>query len=120
VAAGAVPTPADAAGTCIYLVRDVSRAGEIYTGDFLVLKRTGSSLVGYGGSFYSEGYNVKGVIAGSQARLSTQDPYQNQWTPSVRRWVVGENRLSGWKRVRVATMRKYSGGYVPAKGRVCG
>lgn len=112
--------PAAASGSCLYQVRDVQKAGDIYTGEFLVLKRTGSKLVGYGGAFYSEGYNVKGVIRGSQVKLYTQDPYDKSWTQSWHKWVPTENRLVGWKRVSKETMKKYSGGYVPAKGQICG
>lgn len=111
--------PASAAGSCLYQVRNVVKAGDIYVGEFLVLKRTGAKLVGYGGAFYSEGYNVKGVIAGHQVKLYTQDPYDKRWTQSVHKWVPIENRLAGWKRVSKETLKKYSGGYVPAKGQIC-
>lgn len=111
---------ANASGSCLYQVRNVTKAGNIYIGEFLVLKRTGAKLSGYGGAFYSEGYNVKGVIHGNEVKLYTQDPYDKQWTKSVLKWVPTENRLAGWKRVSKETLKKYSGGYVPAKGQICG
>lgn len=112
-------TPAAARPQCIYLVRDVSSSQGIYTGEFLVLRRTGSALKGYGGAFYSEGYNVKGSVAGSRATLNLQDPYDRSWSRVVRQWVVSQNRLAGWTKITKAKMKRYSGGYVPASGQLC-
>jgi hypothetical protein len=106
---------------CLYMVKNVERSDGIYLGEFVILKKTGSKVKGYGGAFYSEGYNLKGTITGTRAALSSEDPYRpGKWTRVTLKWVPAENRLSGWRRVAKSRMRKYSGGYVPVKGQTCG
>lgn len=119
--AAVAPTAASrAAASCIYLVRGVKKAAGLYVGDFLVLRRTGANMRGYGGSFYSEGYDVRATITGRRVRIESGDPYQPGMGESVtRKWVESQDRIAGWKRVSRATMRKYSGGFVPVSGRVC-
>lgn len=93
----------------------------MYLGDFLVLRRAGAKLRGYGGSFYSEGYDVRATISGSRVRIGTRDPYdRGSWESVTRKWIESQDRISGWQRVSRADMGKYSGGYVPLAGEVCG
>lgn len=123
--AGAEAAPAQArtasAARCIYLVKGLKAANGMYLGQFTVLRKTGTKVAGYGGAFYSEGYNIRGNVVGTSARLSTEDPYRpGRWTRINQKWVPAQNRLVGWRSVTKTQMSKYSGGYVPVRGRTCG
>jgi hypothetical protein len=118
---GGQPRTSAATSVCLYMVRHVERTDGIYLGEFVVLRKTGPKVKGYGGAFYSEGFNLKGTITGTRAVLSSEDPYQpGKWTRTTLKWVPAQSRLAGWKRVQKSRLRKYSGGYVPVKGRTCG
>lgn len=109
---------------CIYLVRDVQRSGRIYTGQFVVLRKSGKKLLGYGGAFYSEYYDLRGRIIKKKnrryARLTVSDPIDKSVSETVlRRWVASKQKLAGWSKVRKSKVRKYSGGSIPFPKRVC-
>ena len=106
-------------GTCLYLVKDLQAAGDIYVGEFLVLHKAYSGRVaGTGGAFYSEWYDVRGRIDDSGADLQIRGE-SGDWNPFPITWVPAKNTFSGWTPTTYNRMRNYSGGGVPIPGTPC-
>lgn len=108
--------------TCIFLVKKVKDAGDIYVGEFAILRKTGSKVKGGFGAFYSEGMSFRGRIVDGKLKGNLYDDYggtRTNITPVHFTWVASEQRIKGWRRVSRKQMLVYSGGYVPAKGTVC-
>ncbi|MGB8021589.1 MAG: hypothetical protein WCF04_10210 [Candidatus Nanopelagicales bacterium] len=99
--------------TCIYLVKDISRANGIYLGGVAVLRKSGATVKGEIGQLYSEWASFSGVVAGRKL-TGTLDGSPVTWT-----WVRSDSRIKGWKRVSRARLLKYSAGHVPLKGGTC-
>jgi hypothetical protein len=108
-----------AKATCLYFVKDLTKAGDLYIGTFLALQRTGASVTGSTGEFYSEWFSVRGTITGSTARIERQVE-SGAWVRMPLTWLPDKGTFKGWTKVTAEQIRRYSGGGVPPSGAACG
>lgn len=121
--AGPVPTVATVASGVgvtryLFMVRNVQFTGDIYTGRFTVIRKTGKRVVGAYGMFYSEARCLKGHIHGRWliGRLPGFT-YGGEWVSAVRmvakwRGTGARQHMKGWTPVTASDMSRLSGGGV--------
>ncbi len=136
VMAGAMAMPAVASAATVpaapqwgaerylYMVRDVSYDGDIYTGRFTLMRKSGRWVTGAYGMFYSEARCLTGRVKGysPQRWLVGSLPgfwYGDEWIPQQRlsaKWVGygSAQRMRGWIPVDADEMYMMSGGGVDA------
>ncbi len=98
----------------IYMVKHVQATGDgMYVGEFVILRKSGTQVVGARGAFYSEYFCLRGTAGGGVFSVQKWDEFGNPNGTWTRPWVNG--RIKSWSRVNWTTFMKYSGGYKPGK-----
>lgn len=107
--------PAAAAPTrYLYMTKDVESVDGVYIGDFVVLAKKGSKVVGALGAFSSEYVCVSGTVKNGRLRATIYD--NGQAVGSFNRKWVGSGstqRIKGMTRASKAEVTTYLGGGDP-------
>ncbi len=104
----------------LYMVRNVDFGGQIYTGRFTVIAKSGHRVAGAYGKFYSEARCLVGRVDDGWLRGKFPGfTYGGEWIPEMKfaaRWKGrgGSQHLKGWTPVSADDMRTLSGGGVDA------
>lgn len=102
----------------LFMVRNVHLAGEIYTGRFTVIAKSGHRVVGAYGKFYSEARCLVGRVDDGWLRGKFPGfTYGGEWIPEMKfaaRWrgYGSAQHMKGWTPVSADDMRAMSGGGV--------
>lgn len=114
VAVSGLAVPAQAAKSKdIYMVRNVQRVDNFYVGEFVVLSKARTQVVGAAGAFSSEYFCFAGTVSNGLFDVATWDEFGNQDGTWTRRWVKGH--LKGWRKVTWKKFMKYSEGFKPGR-----
>ncbi|MDP4014660.1 MAG: hypothetical protein U0990_00435 [Candidatus Nanopelagicales bacterium] len=102
----------------LYMVRNVSKSGDIYLGDFAVIRKRGKRVVGAVGAFYSEGRCLRGKVRHGmlRGRYPAYD-YGDDHIDAVKmhkRWKGrgAKQHMAGWRSVTARRMARLSGGNI--------
>lgn len=96
-----------------FMVKDVSSASGMHTGEFAIVRRIGRHLSGLGGYFYSEGYCLSATLyGGTRHGTASWGPddvvhFSERWRGSGKR-----QHMRGFVNVTARRMKQLSGGYV--------
>ncbi len=114
MAIAGLAAPAEAVTTKdIYMVKNLQAIDGYYIGEFVVLRKTGTEVVGARGAFASEYFCFAGTVSGGWFDVATWDEFNNPGGTWARPWVNG--RIKGWRKVSWSQFMNYSEGFKPGK-----
>lgn len=114
VAIAGLAAPAQAVTTKdIYMVRNLQRIDSYYIGEFTVLRKAGTDVVGAAGAFSSEYFCFAGTVSYGVFDVLMWDEFGNQDGTWTRPWVKGH--IKGWRKVSWSQFMRYSDGFKPGK-----
>jgi hypothetical protein len=114
VAIVGLAAPAQAVTTKdIYMVKNLQRVDSFYVGEFVVLRKVGTDVVGARGAFSSEYFCFAGTVSNGIFGVQTWDEFNNPSGYWTRPWVYGH--IKGWRKVTWSQFMRYSEGFKPGR-----
>lgn len=114
MAIAGLAAPAEAVTTKdIYMVKNLQKVNGFYVGEFVVLRKTGTEVVGARGAFASEYFCFAGSVSNGVFSVQTWDEFNNPGGTWTRPWVKGH--IKSWQKVTWTQFMKYSEGFKPGK-----